>query len=307
MVGPVRGVGHARACQRIDASLQEQRADIGILVVPLPFVGRTHIRGDPLRFADPVVVADAAEHIRAERLVTAALKIKTLIIPGISRDTQRVAGKAVGQHGLCRGCRHNTRSHIRITPREGRGKRVGDSGRIVDGAAHTQFVASDGESGGVRTNIDLIEMEGVVDVGIGRLHEATSVVAHPAGQKYADLIEHQIVVRPIMLRHRTGGQTAGRVVERAQHHRRQWDFRGQPVTTLQRVAADLEGPAKRRELRPKCADMACRARLASLGCETRHSLRGVRAEQQSQYSNTGKKNREVQFSHHGSAPAFETH
>src|SRR3954470_15347866 len=109
-----------------------------------------------------------------------------------------------------------------------------------------------------------------VDALIGDLGEPAEMLAKTAGDKQRRFVERHIIVFAEMLwRWVLILACAGK---RSNRHRRDRD-RGMRA---QRIAAELELTAERRQLGTKAADMARFARLPRLLRECRHGTRGTR-------------------------------
>src|SRR5471030_3122209 len=102
-------------------------------------------------------------------------------------------------------------------------------------------------------------------VGPCKLHKSAGMLAGSARHEQTDLIDRKIIIGSTVPQ---GDGFVG-VGERTLHHDRQWNFRCQPLATALGVAANLEGAAEWRELRPKTADVAPGAGLPGLAGEIR--------------------------------------
>ncbi len=127
---------------------------------------------------------------------------------------------------------------------------------------------------GGSANVELVPRKCAANSVIGELAEGTEMTAKTAGKKNARLVERKIVVHSIM-------GSGGRWLVFLGMQKGSDDHAGQrqreTVARAQRVTAELEQAAIRRELRPEPAHVTCAATPSGLFCKTGNRV-GVRSE-----------------------------
>ena len=256
MIGMTRGLiasGENIAQETESSDFEILRAVV--LLIGDPKIGRGTV--DEVRTVG--AHAHGAQNSLRERRVETGFGIEIGIPPGVSARTEDVAVEraiedrlGARRRGKCAVGEGKT-PHRQSRPCILHGWRVVDRQSKDDVASHDGF-AIDG------TDIGIIQAHRTADAVIGDLDEASQMIAIAAGDEKRDLVDRGIVVHAVVRRRRRRLILRG-VEERGNSDERQ---RRRVLHGAQGVAAELELPSERSELRTEGADVAGGTRLTRL-------------------------------------------